>query len=71
MKYLELTFVRVCVVTVCAFVCVLQFGAPAHMPFENLHHPSIQPTHSVNMVCLSEWPGAVGLMSADEVLLVS
>lgn len=52
-------------------VCVLQIRAPAHMAFEKLHHPSIQPTASVNMVCLSEWPGVVGLMSADEVPLVS
>lgn len=46
------------------------------MPFEKLRHPSIrrpsmQPTRSVNMVCLSEWPGVVGLMNADEVPLVS
>lgn len=55
----------------CVCVCALRIRAPAHMPFEKLRHPSIQPTRSVNMVCLSEWPGVVGLMSADEVPLVS
>lgn len=66
-------------VCVCAYVYVLQqyahlcvqLSAPAHMPFEKLHHPSIQPTRSVNTVCLSERPGVVGLMSTDEVPLVS
>ena len=55
----------------CVCVCALRIRAPAHMPFEKLHHPSIQPTRSVNTVCLSEWPEVVGLMSADEVPLVS